>query len=483
MVSPVKRYPLVEPLLTALKAPQVLALFKDEPNVFFLDSGMDPQRLGRYSFISSRPFLVMTSLGRQVTVDFQGRRETFEGNPFDVLDIWLQRFRLDACPLPVPFAGGAVGYFGYDLCHFIEQLPGRAVADIDLPECYFAFYDWVVAYDHLDDCAYIISTGFPEETEERRLRAARGRFSEVKSRLLGPHAVTGAQPELSEVSALMLKSNFTRDAYVRAVARAREYICAGDIFQVNLSQRFEAELPVSPYELHHRIRSINPAPFAAYLDMGNGQAVVSASPERFLKLSGDMVETRPIKGTRPRGRTPQEDAALARELVSSIKDRAENVMIVDLERNDLGRVCRYGSVRVTELVILETFPTVFHLTSTVVGQLAPDRTGIDLLRATFPGGSITGAPKVRSMEIIDELEPTRRSVYTGALGYLGFNGDLDLNIVIRTFLINGRKVYFQVGGGIVYDSEPEAEYRETLDKARALFMALKLAPEVSTVMA
>ncbi len=478
-----KRYPLIEPLLTSLKAPQAFALFKDEPYAFFLDSGMDPQRLGRYSFIGGWPFLVITSRGRKITVDFQGRKETIESNPFDVLDAWLRRYRLDASPLPVPFAGGAVGYLGYDLCHFIERLPGRAAADIDLPDCYFAFYDVVLAYDHLDDRAYVISTGFPEETEERRLLTARERLSEVKQRLIRPALLRRTEVIPSGVPALRLRSNFTRDAYIRAVVRAREYICAGDIFQVNLSQRFEAELPVSPYELHRRIRGINPAPFGAYLDMGGGRAVVSASPERFLKLSGDMVETRPIKGTRPRGKNPRQDAALAKELVDSIKDRAENVMIVDLERNDLGRVCRYGSVKVTELAILETFPTVFHLTSTVVGQLTPDKTGIDLLKASFPGGSITGAPKVRSMEIIDELEPTRRSVYTGALGYLGFNGDLDLNIVIRTFLISGRKVYFQVGGGIVYDSEPAAEYQETLDKAKALFMALKLAPEVSAVTA
>lgn len=246
---------------------------------------------------------------------------------------------------------------------------------------------------------------------------------------------------------------------------------------MNLSQRFEADLTIPPYELYRRLRRINPAPFASYLNFA-GVSVVSASPERFLKLQGDWVETRPIKGTRPRGKSAEEDRALAQELLSSIKDRAENVMIVDLERNDLGRVCRYGTVRVVELAILETYPTVFHLTSTVRGRLCPDKTRIDLLKATFPGGSITGAPKVRAMEIIDELEPTRRSVYTGSIGYLSFSGEMDLNIVIRTFLVKEGKAYFQVGGGIVYDSEPEAEYEETLDKAKALFQALNLSPQV-----
>jgi len=227
------------------------------------------------------------------------------------------------------------------------------------------------------------------------------------------------------------------------------------------------------WELYRRLRQINPAPFAAYLGF-EGVSVVSSSPERFVHLSGKAVETRPIKGTRRRGETEAEDKALAAELLASAKDHAENVMIVDLERNDLGRVCEVGSVAVTELAALETFPTVFHLTSTITGKLREDKDGIDLLQATFPGGSITGAPKIRAMEIIDELEPTRRSVYTGSIGYLGFNGDIDLNIAIRTFIVKDGKAYFQVGGGIVYDSDPEAEYRETLDKGKALFDALNM---------
>ena len=257
----------------------------------------------------------------------------------------------------------------------------------------------------------------------------------------------------------------------------REYIAAGDAFQVNLSQRFEADLKIPPYELYKRLRMVNPAPFASYLNF-QGVTIVSASPERFLKVQGDLVETRPIKGTRPRGRDPVEDHRLARELTHSTKDQAENVMIVDLERNDLGRVCRYSTVRVAELAILEIFPTIFHLTSTVVGRLRRGKSNIDLLKATFPGGSITGAPKVRAMEIIDELEPTKRSVYTGSIGYLSFNEDMDINIVIRTFLIKEGKAYFQVGGGIIYDSDSEAEYMETLDKAKALIRALQLAQEV-----
>ncbi len=273
----------------------------------------------------------------------------------------------------------------------------------------------------------------------------------------------------------VLNENFTHAAYLEAVAKAREYICAGDIFQVNLSQRFDTAVSLPPYELYKKLRRINPAPFANYFNFDD-VSIVGASPERFLKLRGDWVETRPIKGTKPRGKTPAEDKALGESLLHSVKDRAENTMIVDLERNDIGRVCRYGTVKVTEHAILETYPTVFHLTSTVVGQLQKGKDRIDLLKATFPGGSITGAPKVRAMEIIDELEPTRRGVYTGSLGYLSFNGDMDLNIVIRTIVIKNGRAYFQVGGAIVYDSEPESEYIETLDKGRALMKALNLVP-------
>jgi para-aminobenzoate synthetase component 1 len=496
------RYPLVEEVSTPLTAPELFELIKDNPYSFFLDSGMDPQRLGRYSFLGSEPFLVMNSRGSEITLVRGREHEVQHGNPFDAMGKLLEIYKLDHCPAPVPFLGGAVGYFSYDLCHFIERLPSTAIDDLKLPESYFAFYDAIMAFDHLERKAYLVATGFPELEEGRRLRRARMRLEEMKDWLCPSHSVIAVSrsPEQSEGEAkqsrdrdccvataprndrqnkeITLKSNFIPEEYIKAVNRVREYIAAGDVFQVNLSQRFEADLKIPPYELYKRLRTVNPAPFASYLNF-QGVTIVSASPERFLKVQGDLVETRPIKGTRPRGRDPVEDERLAQELTHSIKDRAENVMIVDLERNDLGRVCHYGTVKVTELAILETFPTVFHLTSTVAGRLRRGKSNIDLLKATFPGGSITGAPKVRAMEIIDELEPTKRSVYTGSIGYLGFNEDMDINIVIRTFLIKEGKAHFQVGGGIIYDSDPEAEYMETLDKAKALIQALKLAPRGS----
>jgi para-aminobenzoate synthetase component I len=466
------RYPLIAELETALPPEALFELFRGEPYCFFLDSSMDPVKLGRYSLMGSRPFLLFKTRDDTTEVTANGRTLFLNGNPLDVLGKYLDTYRLDHPASPVPCAGGAFGYFAYDVCHYVERLPRNAVDDLGLPQIFFGFYDMVLVYDNLLHKAFLVSTGFPEQEDTLRLKAAAERTAGLKQRLLN---LPAKRPEFNfprSRNDVELKGNFDHEGYLSAVARARQYIINGDIFEVNLSQRFETDLAVPPYELYLRLREINPAPFAAYLDFDEVQ-VVSASPERFLRLDRDCVETRPIKGTRRRGSTPGEDRSQMRDLLSSAKDRAENMMIVDLERNDLGRVCRYGSVKVTELAILEKFPAVFHLTSTVTGQLAGGKNRIDLLKATLPGGSITGAPKVRAMEIIDELEPTRRSIYTGNLGYLSFDGNIDLNIVIRTFLIKDKKAYFQVGGAVVYDSSPEAEYQETLDKGRALVRALQ----------
>lgn len=478
-----KRYPLIAEVSTSLTAAEAFELFYQRPFSFFLDSGMDHQRLGRYSFIGSDPFLILKSRGNHIILLSPKESESKRNNPFDILDELLNTYTLDSYPSPTPFNSGVVGYFSYDLCHFIEHLPSTAIDDLQLPECYLGFYDLVLAFDHLEGKTFITSCGFPELEEEKRLKRASERLQEARNRLLLPPSSLIINPTArrSNITAgITLKSNFTHQEYLKAVEAAREYIAAGDIFQVNLSQRFEADSPFSPYQLYQHLRNINPAPFAAYLNFDE-VTVLSASPERFLKVQGDLVETRPMKGTRSRGSSAAEDEALARELQNSLKDKAENVMIVDLERNDLGRVCRFGTVKVRELWTLEKYATVFQLTSTVEGRLRQGKDRIDLLKACFPGGSITGAPKVRAMEIIDELEPTRRGIYTGSIGYLSFSGEMDLNIVIRTILVKDGKVYFQVGGGIVYDSDPEGEYQETLDKAKALFQALGVSPELEVV--
>lgn len=461
--------PLVEEISTGLSAFELFQFLANLDNSVFLESAMDPQKLGRYSMMSADPFLIFQSRGVDITVKGSSGAEQYSGNPLDYLGQYLDKYRIALHDNRLPCLGAAIGFLSYDLGRCIEKIPEKAVDDLQLPESILGFYDVVLIYDHQNSKAFIVSTGFPETDRIARKSRAEARLKQFKTWLASEPAA--GPKELSARKSTEPSSNFTHAGYIKAVEKARQYIIDGDIFEVNLSQRYNAGINIPPLELYKRLRSINPAPFASYLNFQEVK-IVGSSPERFLKLQGDIVETRPIKGTIRRGQTPLEDAENAAWLLASQKDRAENMMIVDLERNDLGRVCRYGSVKVSELAILETFPTVFHLTSTVVGCLREGISRADLLKATFPGGSITGAPKIRSMEIIDELEPTRRSIYCGSIGYFSFNGDLDLNICIRTFLLKGHQVYFQLGGAVVYDSDPEAEYQETLDKGRALFKAL-----------
>ncbi|MBA7644504.1 Aminodeoxychorismate synthase component 1 [subsurface metagenome] len=440
------------------------------PYSFFLDSGSGIYRgdLGRYSLAGWNPFLILKSRGSSIQLIQKGRVVKRRGNPFFILRDILDKCRVGSTPEDFPpFVGGGVGYLSYDLCHFWENLPSKAKDDLDLPELYIAFYDKVLIIDHLEKRTLIAAVSFFSKRDNPTIKE---RIEEIRRLEQKNDAVQGEKGAVKP-GKFLLESNFTKQEYLQAVRKAKNYIREGDIFQVNLSQRFHSRLFVSPYRLYQSLREINPAPFAAYLNF-NEIKILSSSPERFLRVRGRKIQTRPIKGTRPRGRNEEEDKKLGKELLASEKDRAELLMIVDLERNDLGRVCQYGSVKVEELVKLEVYPTVFHTASTIRGTLAPGKDRIDLLRATFPGGSITGAPKVRAMEIIDELEPTKRSVYTGSLGYFGFNESMDLNIVIRTFLAKNDDLYFQVGGGIVADSDPEKEFQETLDKAKALISSL-----------
>jgi len=432
------------------------------PYSCFLDSNLVMERLGRYSFIGFQPLLVLSTRGYRCTWRTrEGKTWETRENPFSALRCALSAFRLEegAQGLP-PFTGGGMGYLAYELGRYLERLPGKAVDDLSLPELCFAFYDRAIAHDHEAGGTWLIALhpGDPGAVLEEALRTMQGD---------PPEYVRASDP-----GEVRFASSFTRDEYLAAVRKVKEYIYAGDIYQANLSQRFQARLREHPWTMYRRLRRLNAAPFAAYFNAVEGQ-VCSSSPELFLRGKGRRVETRPIKGTRRRSPDPAEDRRLAEELLDSDKDRAELSMIVDLERNDLGRVCSYGSVRVEEHAVIEHYATVHHLVSTVAGELHPGRDVVDLLKATFPGGSITGAPKIRSMEIIDELEPNARSVYTGSIGYLGFNGNYDLNIAIRTVIVKKGIAYFQVGGGIVADSVPEDEYQETLDKGKAIFATLQ----------
>ncbi len=470
--SIMERIPLIEEVLTPFSPLEIFESVYDEPHSFFLDSGMDVNRLGRYSFVGSDPFLVLKSWGNKIEIREGVQISHKMGNPFDVLSTLLTRYRLSTPTGLPPFLGGAVGYFGYDLCQFIEEISFQTVDDLLIPDCYIAFYDTVIARDHLLKKTWISSSGLPEELEHSARKRARDKISHVLRRLSGnPSRSSHLRETMAEPDRQNMTSNFSKGGYTDAITKAKEYIASGDIYQVNLSQRFCVPLPMSPLELYKVLRTVNPAPFAGFLNWEDVK-VLSSSPERFLRISSKMVETRPIKGTRPRGRDAIEDRLLYQELLKSKKDNAELIMIIDLERNDLGRVCEYGSVRVPELRKIETYATVHHLVSTVVGRLCKDKNHIDCLKACFPGGSITGAPKIRAMEIIDELEPTKRKVYTGSIGYIGFNEETDLDIVIRTMLAVGENIYFQAGGGIVADSDPEKEYEETMHKAKGLIHAV-----------
>ncbi|HEX7775300.1 MAG TPA: aminodeoxychorismate synthase component I, partial [Parvibaculum sp.] len=436
--------------------------FAREPFALLLDSATagpacDPSLHGRWSFIALDPFETL---------------DAASATPFADLKACLAKWALGkpADGLP-PFIGGAAGFLGYDLARTLERLPPRkppfAVNDAETPDLAVGFYDAVLAFDMFEKRARLISTGLPELREDRRRGRAKERAAALRSRFEG--ATRMPRPSTAKASATLHLSNFTRDGYERAVRRVIDYIRAGDIFQANIAQRFETQLSAGDdaYALYLRLRAESPAPFASFFNFGSG-ALVSSSPERFLLCRGGQVETKPIKGTRPRGRTASEDAAFAADLLTSEKDRAENVMIVDLLRNDLSRVCADHSVIVEKLCALESFANVHHLVSTVRGTLRDGETSADLLAACFPGGSITGAPKLRAMEIIAELEPTTRGPYCGAIGYLGFDGAMDTSIAIRTMLVEGRRITFQAGGGIVADSDPASEYDETLAKARAM---------------
>lgn len=470
-----RNLPIIEKINAAGTCVSVYGNFKEYPYSFFLDSALGAEKPGRFSFIGIEPFLVFKSKKDRITLDWITRREELRGNPFLSLRSLFARFKIDSHEnFPIPFVGGGVGYFSYDLKNFNERLPDYARDDINIPDSVVCFYDTILAFDHSSREYFIISTGFPESGKRRPCRQ-KARLESLKDKI-SRHMKCARRPDGTNAVSpgrwnAVPQSNFTKDAYIKAVLKAKEYIEKGDIYQVNLSQRFKVNLDTDPFRLYETLRTINPAPFACFLNLGDIK-IVSASPERFLKIDGRRIETRPIKGTRPRGRDPEEDRALKDELIASVKDRAENLMIIDLERNDLGRICEYGSVHVTEFMACEEYATVFHLVSTIEGRLRDEVTPIDCLINCFPGGSITGAPKIRSMEIIEELEPAKRSVYTGSVGYLSFNGNMDSSIIIRSFIIKGKKAFFQAGGGIVYDSDPEREYQETLDKARALTEAI-----------
>lgn len=432
--------------------------------VFWLDSSMVSLGAGQFSIVGCEPFARFKSWGRRYSFAIEGVEiDTGCGDPLAQFEHRQQEYRVEpARDQAVPFCGGAVGFFAYDLGRIIEPAAGDGSDEGQTPDINFAWYDAALVWDHAADAGWLVGAGWRRSPE-----AAIGELAGWLRDAVAPPVVS-VPPEREK----KFRSNMTRAAFQEAVGEARERIAAGEIYQVNLAQCFRGTISETPMEVYRRLRQLNPAPMAAYVDAGDGTMLLSSSPERFIVVDCGSIRTFPIKGTRPRGKTPTEDAAQCAELLASGKERAELLMIVDLMRNDLGRVCRFGSVQVRRLHALESFATVHHLVGEVEGELRPEVKIAELLRAIFPGGSITGAPKVRAMQMIGELEPGRRGVFSGAIGYLSACGRIDLNIAIRTIVCRGGEASFHVGAGIVWESDAAAEYEETIAKGRALFAAL-----------
>ncbi|MBE4748064.1 anthranilate synthase component I family protein [Corallococcus sp. ZKHCc1 1396] len=450
--------PLARPLDVGAARPVDLLRALPAGDRFLLESTRTSSE-GRYSLLGACPFLRFTARGAQCQVD--GVLQ--DGAPLTVLRGLLRRWkglRLPGLPL---FCGGAVGFFSYEASHFFEALPHHPHDDLRVPDIALHFVDTFLVVDHLEHTVHAVATGADWEDCSRRLDLL---ASQVRAAVATPPPA----PPPPDLPLPAWRSNFTQDAYLLAVERVREYIRAGDTYQVNLSQRLEVDFPGDPLALYETLSVTSPVHFASYFEAESFQ-VVSASPERLVRVEDGRATTRPIAGTRRRG-TPEEDARFVHELRTSEKEQAEHAMLVDLERNDLGRVCAYGTVEVTRLMEIIEYAHVLHIESEVVGQLAPGVEPLDVVGALFPGGTITGVPKLRTMEIITELEPHPRGLYTGSLGYFSFAGGLDLNIVIRTVVVKDGRAYAQVGGGIVHDSEPRREYKETLNKARSQLLAL-----------
>jgi para-aminobenzoate synthetase component 1 len=435
----------------------LFARIAHRPWAVYLDSGWPGSHYGRYDIFAAEPFITLSTRGGLTEIRENQSVNVTDGDPFVVLKNVLKRF--DAETTHLPFSGGAIGYFAYDLARRLESLPVQAADAERMPEMAVGIYDWAAVFDHHAGRAWLVGQGHDARTRQQWPELVRLLSSDVPVES-GRFEVKG-----------QVRSNMDEARYAKAFDRIKRYIAEGDCYQVNLAQRFSVEAQGDPWAAYRKLRQFSPAPFSAFFNTPDAQ-ILSASPERFLRVENGCVETKPIKGTRPRSTDPLQDKSHADALQASLKDRAENVMIVDLLRNDIGKNCAVGTVRADKLFELESFANVHHLVSTVTGTLAPHRDALGLLRGCFPGGSITGAPKLRAMEIIEELEPHRRGVYCGAIGYIGFDGNMDTNIAIRTAVYSNGIIRFWAGGGIVADSEVNKEYRETLDKASGMLQLM-----------
>lgn len=451
-------------------------------NSILLESGKGPFHIARYSFISFDPYLEFKVKNNVIETVRGAQRGISSRKPLAKLRDLLQSYPQKADPALPPFQGGAIGLLSYDFVHYFERLPRKAIDDLSIPDAHFLLIDKLIAFDHKEQTAWIVvcpgarSTRLGYNTVDRDVPSlydeAEADLLHIKGLCASETRLYSCHPEEASPGDREIHFEIDSEYYRGMVRRAKEYIRAGDIFQANLAQRFSVRLgKIDPWDLYRSLSRINPAPFGAFAHFGD-YSIVSSSPERLVSCRDRIAETRPIAGTRPRGKSAREDETMRRELLLNEKERAEHIMLIDLERNDLGKVCEYGTVEVDEFMITEDYSHVIHIVSNVKGMLSPRKDCFDLVRAVFPGGTITGVPKIRCMEIIDELEPVSRGPYTGSIGYIGFSESMDLNIIIRTFVCKSGRAYFHAGAGIVADSDPEKEYQETLRKAEALMATI-----------
>ncbi len=466
--------PVYREIMADLETPVAAFLKLDRGDFsFLLESVEGGEKWGRYCFLGGEPSIIFQSKGSRVEITRNGHVAIQEG--VDPLDA-LKQLMGDYHPVEVEglprFFGGAVGYLTYDMVRFFERLPDQTVDDLSVPDSMFMITDTIVIFDHMLQKIKVVSNALIDGPPEKAYQEAITKIDQLIARLRQP--VPPRSMRQLPLEPATLTSNFTKEAYERVVERAKEYIRAGDIIQVVPSQRFEAPIGVEPFDIYRALRTVNPSPYMFYLKFRDLR-LVGSSPEVNVRLEGLLIELRPLAGTRRRGRDAAEDLDIAAELMQDPKERAEHIMLVDLGRNDVGRVAKIGSVKVTELLQVEKYSHVMHLVSHVVGELAEGKDCYDVMRATFPQGTVSGAPKIRAMEIIEELEPTKRGPYAGAVGYFGYSGNMDTCIALRTMTVKGSTAYLQAGGGVVADSVPELEYEETLNKARALMRAIELA--------